>query len=331
MECVEAPWSGLSEVAATVDLWSIVAALGGVEAAAGASPSAWVAAGLPTRNVGLVGAPRRRGRWLYPGHAAWPQRLDGLPFGPVALEAEGEVERLQGVAVAVVGARACTTYGLGWARQLGQGLAEAGAVVVSGLARGIDTAAHEAASGRTVAVLGQGLGLRLPSLQAQVRRRLLDAGGCVVSEFPSGLQADRWTFPVRNRVIAALAGVVVVVEAGRRSGARSTAAHGLRYGREVLAVPGPLGASASEGCLDLLEEGAGMVRGVDSVLRAAGLNGGATVGSSDPALAAIGTGATIEELVLRTGWPIDEVMGAVGRLLLGRRVARGPGARYVPC
>ena len=330
MESLEAPWSGLVEVAASVDLWSVVEALGGAPAAAGADPAAWVGAGLPIRHVGLLGAPRRSGRWIHAGSRRWPRRLVGLPFGPVALEVEGAIERLDEPSVAIVGARDCTAYGLTQARLLSRAVVAGGGVVVSGLARGIDAAAHDHAGGATVAVLGQGLGVRMPSHQEQVRRRLLDAGGCVVSEFATGLQADRWTFPVRTRIIAGLAEVVVVVEAGRKSGARSTAAHGLRYGREVLAVPGPLGATASEGCLDLLEEGAGMVRGADTVLRAAGLRTGGGEAAADPALAAIGSGATIEDVMARTGWPVDEVMGAVGRLLLSGRVARTVGARYVP-
>lgn len=330
MLMLEPPWSGLVEVAPTVDLWSIIRTLGGPAAAASASPAAWVEAGLPWAQQGLVARPPRPGRWIHAGTPGWPGGLDGFPYGPVALEVEGDVARLEGVGVALVGARACTPYGVGQARALGQAVAAAGGVVVSGLARGVDSAAHAAAGGATVAVLGQGLGTRLPAAAAELRRRILADGGCVVSEFPSALPPDRWTFPVRNRVIAGLARVVVVVEAGRRSGARSTAAHGLRLGREVFAVPGPLGAPASEGCLDLIEEGAGMVRSADTVLRAAGLHAPPGGAPGDPALQALGTGATLEELLARTGWSMEEGMGALGRLLLAGRVARAPGARYVP-
>ena len=107
--------------------------------------------------------------------------------------------------------------------------------------------------------------------QRRVRAQILERGGLVVSEFPPGQIADRWTFPVRNRVIAALAEVVVVVEAAAQSGTRGTVQHALQYGRDVLAVPGPLGAVASVGCLQMISEGAGLVLGPQTVLEAAGL------------------------------------------------------------
>lgn len=325
MTKLEPPWSGLMRVAATVDLWGIVSTLGGPEAAAGASPARWVEAGLPPAHAWRVEAPALAGPWIAPTTAGWPEGLVGVPYGPVALAVEGEAARLRAPGVAIVGSRACTPYGQGVARRLAVAVVDAGGVVVSGMARGIDEAAQVAARGVTVAVLGQGLAAPSVGAQGALRRQLLRAGACVVSEFPPEQGADRWTFPVRNRVIAALARVVVVVEAGTRSGARSTAAHGLRMGREVMAVPGPLGAPASEGCLDLIQEGATVVRCEANVLAAARIQP-----ASDPILGAVGAGATADEVVARSGLPPSVVFAGLGRLLAARRLARAPGARYVP-
>jgi len=325
MDELEPPWSGLMRVAATVDLWGIVCTLGGVEEAARAGPGRWVEAGLPAAHAERVQAPPLPGPWMSPAHGGWPAALVGVPFGPVALAVEGERRHLATPGVALVGSRACTPYGQRVARRLAASVVEAGGVVVSGMARGIDETAHQAAGAATIAVLGQGLAAPSTGGQAALRRHLLRAGGCVISEFPLGLGADRWTFPVRNRVIAALSRVVVVIEAGSRSGARSTAAWGLRMGREVLAVPGPLGAPASEGCLDLIQEGATVVRSEATVLAAARL-----ARPSDPLLQAIGGGATADEIVARTGQPASQVFAGLGRLLAERRLARAPGARYVP-
>ncbi len=202
---------------------------------------------------------------IVPGHAAWPGSLVGLPGAPLLLYAQGNLERLRAPMVALVGARSCTGEGRGMARRLSAAVAEAGGVVVSGLAAGIDAEAHLAARGRTVAVLGQGLGAPMARWQRDLRSRVLDAGGLVLSEYEGDTAAAAWTFPRRNRIIAGLARAVVVVEAARRSGSKNTAAHALAYGRDVYAVPWSPGLPTAEGCLDLIEQGAGVVRGADTV------------------------------------------------------------------
>jgi DNA processing protein len=178
----------------------------------------------------------------------------------------------------VIGSRACTAYGRQQARRLAAAVAQAGGVVVSGLAAGIDAEAHLAAEGRTIAVLGQGLSAPMAAWQRRMREAILRNGGLLVSEFPPGQVADRWTFPLRNRVIAALSGALLVVEAGEQSGTRITVDHALRFGREVMAVPGPLEAPASVGCLQLLSEGCTLVRGPETVLASVGLSREARVG-----------------------------------------------------
>jgi DNA processing protein len=192
--------------------------------------------------------------------------LVGLPRAPAALWAEGNLTLLRQPAVAVVGARRCTAWGRAWASRIGEAVAAAGGVVVSGLAAGIDAEGHVAANGHTIAVLGQGLDARMPAWQARLRERILDSGALVLSEFAPGIPAAAWTFPTRNRIIAGLARAVVVVEAAQRSGTKNTARHALEYGRDVLVVPGSPESETSAGCLDLIEEGATLVRGPETVI-----------------------------------------------------------------
>lgn len=331
------PWTGLALAAARVDLWPIIERLGGALCASGAPGVAWLEAGLPFDLLRLLTQPAVEpgGVLLTADMPGWPSGLTNQPFGPVALGTQGDLGLLRRTGVAVVGARACTPYGQEHAAAIARAVAESGGVVVSGLARGVDRAAHLAAPGATIAVLGQGIASVMPTWQQALRERILADGGLVVSEFPCGMAADKWTFPVRNRIVAGLAAATVVVEAAHKSGARNTAGHALRLGREVLAVPGALGAAASDGCLDLLEEGATMVRGPVTVLRAAGL----PVPTRAPprgsvrevrVLGALGTGGTSESIATLMGLAHPEVVAALVTLGLTGRVVRLPGGRYVP-
>jgi DNA processing protein len=269
---LRAPWTGLARIAARRDLWAIFDALGGAASARRATAEEWRAAGLRAEDWDVV---QRTGAWdaegVTAGTEGFPERLQGLAHGPVALTLEGNLALLDGPAVAIVGARQCTGTGRAWSRRIAAAVVEAGGVVVSGLADGIDTEAHLAARGRTIAVIGAGLRASMPGWQARLRAQILGAGGLLVSEFPPYLSPARWTFPVRNRVLAALSDATVVVEAGARSGARITARAAVGFGREVLAVPADPDALASAGCLDLIEEGATVVRDVDTVIAAARL------------------------------------------------------------
>lgn len=273
MSWMEAPWAGLMELAPRVDLWPILRSFGSWEAVRAATPEQWRAAGLGVAAVQRLMERRWEGEAFSPGMKDWIPRLEGLPRGPVSLLLEGERARLIQPAVAIIGSRECSGYGRIQARRLAEAVVAAGGVVVSGMAAGIDAEAHLAAEGRTIGVIGQGLASPMTAWQQRLRREMLRRGGLLVSEFPPGQSAGHWTFPVRNRVIAALARVVVVVEAGEQSGTRITVDHALRFGREVLAVPGPLDAPASVGCLRLIAEGATLVQGPQSVLEAAGLAG----------------------------------------------------------
>lgn len=337
MSSLSPPWTGLSLLAPRVELGGVVAALRELSPAERADPARLVAAGLNLAEAARVaaegpwGSPRAAVRFRCALDPGWPEELIGPAFAPVALALEGDVGLLARPKVAVVGARACTAYGRDVARRLAAALAGAGVVVVSGLAAGIDVAAHGAAGGRTIAVLGQGLDAPMPDWQRRARRALLDAGGLVVAELPPDAHADTFTFPVRNRIIAGLAEAVVVVEAAERSGARNTAAHARRYGREVLAVPGPLGAPASVGCLELLERGARLVRGPETILGLPRLRervASAPAEPEEPLLAGLAAPTSAEALASATGLSYREVSARLGLLELTGRVTRLPGGRY---
>src|SRR3954454_12468292 len=204
------------------------------------------------------------------------------------LRGAGEADVLAGPAVAVVGARACSPYGAQVARMLGRELAAAGLVVVSGLARGVDGEAHRGAleaEGLTVAVLGCGIDRDYPAAHAELSQRICERG-LVVSEYEPGVEPAPWRFPARNRIIAGLAAVTVIVEARERSGALITADFALEGGREVFAVPGEITGSLATGTNQLLRQGATPLTSADDVLELFGL-----AASQGPCAPAIGTTA----------------------------------------
>ncbi|HXA27213.1 MAG TPA: DNA-processing protein DprA [Candidatus Angelobacter sp.] len=191
------------------------------------------------------------------GATGWPPELEHLELSPPELWVLGDAIPA-GPRVAVVGARVATHGGLQIARRLGADLAAAGIPVVSGMALGIDGAAHEGAldsGGPTVAVLGCGIDVCYPPSHRDLRDRIA-RGGCVVTEEPPGTVPAPWRFPRRNRIIAALATALVVVEASDRSGALSTARHAADLGRDVFAVPGSVLSDRSAGTNRLVRDGA---------------------------------------------------------------------------
>jgi DNA processing protein len=202
----------------------------------------------------------------------FPERLRATFDPPEALYLRGlgDPELLNRRAVAVVGARSCSPYGAQVARMLGRELAAAGLLVVSGLARGIDGEAHRgavAAGGLTVGVLGCGIDRDYPASNAQLSRRIEETG-LVASEYEPGVEPAPWRFPARNRIIAGLTEVVVVVEARERSGALITADFALEEGREVFAVPGEITSSLSAGTNALLKLGASPLTATEDILEA---------------------------------------------------------------
>lgn len=198
----------------------------------------------------------------------YPARLSAIPDPPTLLYLRGGLTAADANAVAIVGSRACTAYGQRTAERIAAGLAAAGWTVVSGLARGIDGAAHRgalSAGGRTVAVLAGGLANIYPPEHADLAERVAGQGA-LVTETPMTVDPQPGMFPARNRIISGLCRAVVVVEANARSGALITATHAADQGREVFAVPGNVDSGASAGCLDLIRKGARLVRSADDVL-----------------------------------------------------------------
>jgi DNA processing protein len=237
-------------------------------------------------------------------------------------------------AVAVVGARAATGLGLALAGTLACDLARAGVTVVSGLARGVDTAAHRGAlagRGRTVAVLGSGFDALYPAENAALARAIA-AHGAVVSEFPFGTLPLKPNFPRRNRTIAGWARATVVVEAGSRSGALSTARAALDEGREVMAVPGHPSQATAEGTNALIRDGAALVRGARDVLGELGLAPPEAEGSPPDAVLAVlarGVPASADEIQARCGLALPVLLARLTELELAAAVVRLPGALFL--
>jgi len=212
-------------------------------------------------------------RALLPGSLEFPPLLAEIAEPPAALFVWGDATILSRPAAAIVGSRDHTPYGATAANLLAGGVARS-AVVVSGMARGLDAIAHEAAleaGGTTVGVLGNGFGVVYPAANRALYERV-SREGCLVTELPPGERPRVSTFPRRNRIIAGLAGVTVVVEAAVNSGALITADCALEQGRSVLAVPGPITSPTSEGCNKLIQQGAKPALSVADILEELGLS-----------------------------------------------------------
>jgi DNA processing protein len=277
-------------------------------------------------------------------HPAYPGALRDLDHAPAVLHVSGGMRRflrlVQDEPVAIVGARRASAYGLELARGLGRGLGAAGLTVLSGMALGVDRAAHAgalSADASTVAVLPGGAEQAYPPSHRALHRRIM-ASGATVSELPPGTAVRRWTFPARNRIIAGLAAMTVVVEAGHRSGALVTARFAERLQRPVGAVPGRVGTSQADGPNALLAAGARVVRGPQDVLDALFGSGARSVPAEPkdelgPELArllsAIAHGHDTAAAIAGSGIAPEQGLAALAALELGGHVRRGPGGRFV--
>ena len=198
----------------------------------------------------------------------YPGLLKQIPDPPILLYAWGTLKEIDLLAAAIVGTRLCSPYGMIQAARFAAGIVSAGFTVVSGLAKGIDTAAHQGAlraKGRTIAVLGSGL-LDIYPVENRKLAEKIASSGAVVSELPLRMRPDRQNFPKRNRIISGLSRAILIVEAGNRSGALITASLALEQGREVFALPGPVDQEMSLGTNNLLKEGAQIATAPEDIL-----------------------------------------------------------------
>jgi DNA processing protein len=282
------------------------------------------------------------------GDEDYPAGLRAVPLPPPFLLVRGEVRREDALGVAIVGSRRASVYGLRTAEGLGAELGARGVTVVSGLARGVDTAAHQGAlgaGGRTLAVLGSGIDVIYPpenrGLAAEIEKQ-----GALISQFPMGTAPLPQHFPLRNRVIAGLTLGTVVVEAAERSGALITARHAGELGREVYAVPGNVSSPGSQGTNRLIQDGAKLVQGWEDVVAEwppewrRALRGAAAgrqeppAPSADPAeraiLALVGDEPlAVDAVVERSGLPTGAVAARLSALEVRGLVRRVAGQRYV--
>lgn len=259
----------------------------------------------------------------------YPTILETIADPPERLWVHGGLPETPGVAI--VGSRRATRYGLGLARAMGEAVAAAGWPVVSGLARGVDGAAHRGCldgGGVGVAVLGCGVDVCYPAEHRRLGSALVEEGGALVSEYPPGTRPEPWRFPARNRIISGLAAVVVVCEAAETGGALITARLGAEQGREVFAVPGDVSRPTSMGTNLLIRDGALPVLGPDDLVEAVSLVLGPPRRRADAVdgggllegLAIPDGGASIEMVVEANGGDVAHVLALLGRLEAEGRV-----------
>ncbi|SDU21150.1 DNA protecting protein DprA [Verrucomicrobium sp. GAS474] len=277
----------------------------------------------------------------------YPEALKEIYDPPLILYVRGTLPETWKQGVALVGSRVTSHYGLETAKKLGYQIAYAGVPVISGLARGIDTAAHMgalAAKGPTWAVLGTGVDHIYPAENASLAEKIAETG-CLISEFPLGTKPEKQNFPMRNRIVSGLSFGVLVVEAGLGSGALITAKQALEQGRQVFAVPGRIDTPHSKGCHQLLKEGARLVEDVNDILGEMEFlfppKEMTALGSSRPAPAdltpeeallfeTLGTEEVpIDTLIAKSGLPSGKVSSTLLRLEMKRLVRQLPGKLFV--
>ena len=278
-----------------------------------------------------------------PQDPQYPERLHHLKAPPRKLFAQGRLELLHAPAIAIVGSRNCTAHGAHDARQFARALSQAGLCIVSGLAHGVDAAAHRGGlegGGGSIAVLGTGIDIDYPDSNADLAERLRSEG-CVVTEFDPGTPPRPWHFPQRNRLIGALALGVLVVEATEQSGTMSTVREALEIGRDVFAIPGSIHSTLSKGCNKLIRDGAKLVETAAHVIEELRLPPGVALmpPPAEPALAsppdasavlkALGESPmSMDQVVFATGWPVSRVAAELSRLQVARHVVALPGGWY---
>ncbi len=297
-------------------------------------------AGLAAQLDAMLAWQEQPGNLLLPfDHPAYPEYLRNIVAAPLLLFVKGRVALLAQRSVAVVGSRNASRQGLVNAERMAQALSDAGLTIVSGLALGIDAAAHLgglSGPGSTIAVLGTGADRIYPARNSALARRIAEEG-CVVSEYPLGTPPSRDTFPRRNRIISGLARGVLVVEAAAQSGSLITAKLAAEQGRDVYAVPGSIHATLSKGCHQLIRDGAKLVETAADVLHAMQMVADGEAGARaalddsfvDRVLLAMGDDPVqAEVLALHLGQPAGELQGQLLALELAGLLERLPGGMF---
>src|SRR2546423_126613 len=286
---------------------------------------------------------------LIQGDEDYPELLRQIYDPPIVLYVKGRLNARDKNAVAIVGSRQTTHYGVEVARKFGYQLGYIGVTVVSGGARGIDTAAHQgtlSAKGRTVAILGTGINIVFPAENAELFERIA-ANGAVLTQFPFNRSADKQSFPIRNRIVAGMTLGTVVVEANLTSGALITANFATEYGRQIFAVPGRIDSPRSKGCHELIKKGAKLCEGAEDILSefeylfpVSNRPPGASETGVLPALtlsenaqkaydALSKEESNIDEVIRRSGLPTSAVSVVLLSLEMKRLVRQLPGKMFV--
>lgn len=267
----------------------------------------------------------------------YPKLLAQLPNPPLMLYCQGDLTLLHKPAVAVVGSRNISGYGKMVTEQITLALAQAGVTVVSGLAFGVDTVAHQTAireQGKTIAVLGGGLNNIFPAENQYLARQIAEKHGLLITEYAPDEHNLKYHFPARNRIIAGLCQAVVVTEAARGSGSLYTAKAALEVGRDVFAVPGPITSANSLGCLTLIREGSRMVLTIDELIHDLGLQSAPvklqTFSTEEQKLlTALGEPQTIDDLCDMVHLPVSQVAATLIRLEIKGAVKNLGAGRYL--
>ncbi|MGH8047866.1 MAG: DNA-processing protein DprA [Chthoniobacterales bacterium] len=284
-------------------------------------------------------------RVLIPTDDEYPEALRTIHDPPVALYVWGQLDARDRHAIGVVGTRKPTHYATECSKKISYQLAYAGLTIFSGLARGIDTAAHQgalAAKGRTVAVLGGGLNHLYPPQNRELAEKIAAGNGAVITEFPMDTQPDKQTFPMRNRIVAGCSFGLLVVEAGLNSGALITANQAADQGRTIYAIPGHIDNPVALGSNKLIQQGAKLIQSAQDILDDLGLlfsEEPQFIGRAAPAdlsederkiLDALGNDEThVDTLTSRSGLPTAKVSSTLLALEMRRLVKQLPGSRFV--
>ena len=327
-------WSGAAHLSGRIDLSTAVQKGQCIEKL---NDAELVGLGLKTHHINRLRTQpplSKAGPFICLDNDAYPNDLALLPFAPPVLFYRGNISLLNSPSVAVVGSRQCTQRGREMAIRIAKGLASANLHICSGLAYGIDESAQMVCPEQAIGVLGQGFGVPMSRRLETCVRKIIAAGGLILTVFPPSTHASKYTFPQRNRIISGLSKATIVVEASLRSGSQITARHALEQGRDVMAVPGHPSDPMSKGCNALIADGAALIQGPSDALAVLGLPSQRNASvppqcrTQQAVLTALKTGETLDHIAMVTGQSTSKLTIAIQALELTGHLVRLPGERY---